>query len=315
MRKKEKKMLWKPPFIFFLPVIEMLVIGYITGNFFSLNDILDIIYSFCRLGLVVIGMSFVILSGGIDFSAGGQMALSGMLMAILIVQCRIPYAASFFITMAAGMFLGYLNGSISMDFGIEPSLETFGMMIILNGLVYTISGGHSVMRDVKEFQFWTGTASRMFPIAFLTLFLTWVTGKLLLEKTYPGRFLRAVGENPETAEFIGRNSRTIKIFAYMICSFMMTVTAAFMICYNHAATPFSGSEYMSDSLIACCAGGFSLRGGNGRLEEALAAALALVIFDDGIRTLGASQGITGFIKAVMLLIVLVINFKDKLQEM
>ena len=140
-------------------------------------------------------------------------------------------------------------------------------------------------------------------------------GKLLLEKTYPGRFLRAVGENPETAEFIGINSRRIKIFAYMICSFMMTVTAAFMICYNHAATPFSGSEYMSDSLIACCAGGFSLRGGNGRLEEALAAALALVIFDDGIRTLGASQGITGFIKAVMLLIVLVINFKDKLQEM
>ena len=313
MRKKEKKMLWKPPFIFFLPVIEMLVIGYITGNFFSLNNILNIIYRFSMLGLVVIGMSFVILSGGIDFSAGGQMALSGMLMAILIVQCRIPYAASFFITMAAGMFLGYLNGSISMDFGIEPSLETFGMMIILNGLVYTISGGHSVMGDVKEFQFWTGTASRIFPIAFLTLFLTWVTGKLLLEKTYPGRFLRAVGENPETAEFIGINSRRIKIFAYMICSFMMTVTAAFMICYNHAATPFSGSEYMSDSLIACCAGGFSLRGGNGRLEEALAA--ALVIFDDGIRTLGASQGITGFIKAVMLLIVLVINFKDKLQEM
>lgn len=315
MRKKEKKMLWKPPFIFFLPVIEMLVIGYITGNFFSLNNILNIIYRFSMLGLVVIGMSFVILSGGIDFSAGGQMALSGMLMAILIVQCRIPYAASFFITMAAGMFLGYLNGSISMDFGIKPSLETFGMMIILNGLVYTISGGHSVMGDVKEFQFWTGTASRIFPIAFLTLFLTWVTGKLLLEKTYPGRFLRAVGENPETAEFIGINSRRIKIFAYMICSFMMTVTAAFMICYNHAATPFSGSEYMSDSLIACCAGGFSLRGGNGRLEEALAAALALVIFDDGIRTLGASQGITGFIKAVMLLIVLVINFKDKLQEM
>ena len=58
-----------------------------------------------------------------------------------------------------------------------------------------------------------------------------------------------------------------------------------------------------------------MRGRNGRLEEALAAALALVIFDDGIRTLGASQGITGFIKAVMLLIVLVINFKDKLQEM
>ena len=287
MRKKEKKMLWKPPFIFFLPVIEMLVIGYITGNFFSLNNILNIIYRFSMLGLVVIGMSFVILSGGIDFSAGGQMALSGMLMAILIVQCRIPYAASFFITMAAGMFLGYLNGSISMDFGIEPSLETFGMMIILNGLVYTISGGHSVMGDVKEFQFWTGTASRIFPIAFLTLFLTWVTGKLLLEKTYPGRFLRAVGENPETAEFIGINSRRIKIFAYMICSFMMTVTAAFMICYNHAATTFS----------------------------ALAAALALVIFDDGIRTLGASQGITGFIKAVMLLIVLVINFKDKLQEM
>ena len=315
MRKKEKKMLWKPPFIFFLPVIEMLVLGYITGNFFSLNNILNIIYRFSMLGLVVIGMSFVILSGGIDFSAGGQMALSGMLMAILIVQCRIPYAASFFITMAAGMFLGYLNGSISMDFGIEPSLETFGMMIILNGLVYTISGGHSVMGDVKEYQFWTGTASRIFPIAFLTLFLTWVTGKLLLEKTYPGRFLRAVGENPETAEFIGINSRRIKIFAYMICSFMMTVTAAFMICYNHAATPFSGSEYMSDSLIACCAGGFSLRGGNGRLEEALAAALALVIFDDGIRTLGASQGITGFIKAVMLLIVLVINFKDKLQEM
>ena len=315
MRKKEKKMIWKPPFILFLPVIEMLVIGYLTGILFSLNNILNIIYRFSMLGLVVIGMSFVILSGGIDFSAGGQMALSGMLMAILIVQCRIPYAASFFITMAAGMFLGYLNGSISMDFGIEPSLETFGMMIILNGLVYTISGGHSVMGDVKEFQFWTGTASRIFPIAFLTLFLTWVTGKLLLEKTYPGRFLRAVGENPETAEFIGINSRRIKIFAYMICSFMMTVTAAFMICYNHAATPFSGSEYMSDSLIACCAGGFSLRGGNGRLEEALAAALALVIFDDGIRTLGASQGITGFIKAVMLLIVLVINFKDKLQEM
>jgi enterochelin esterase-like enzyme len=83
----------------------MLVIGYITGNFFSLNNILNIIYRFSMLGLVVIGMSFVILSGGIDFSAGGQMALSGMLMAILIVQCRIPYAASFFITMAAGMFL------------------------------------------------------------------------------------------------------------------------------------------------------------------------------------------------------------------
>lgn len=112
--------------------------------------------------------------------------------------------------------------------------------------------------DVKEFQFWTGTASRIFQLLFDT-FLTWVTGKLLLEKTYPGRFLRAVGENPETAEFIGINSRRIKIFAYMICSFMMTVTAAFMICYNHAATPFSGSEYMSDSLIACCAGGFSLR--------------------------------------------------------
>ena len=104
MRKKEKKMLWKPPFIFFLPVIEMLVIGYITGNFFSLNNILNIIYRFSMLGLVVIGMSFVILSGGIDFSAGGQMALSGMLMAILIVQCRIPMQHLFLLPWQQGCF-------------------------------------------------------------------------------------------------------------------------------------------------------------------------------------------------------------------
>ena len=75
-----------------------------------------------------------------------------------------------------------------MDFGIEPSLETFGMMIILNGLVYTISGGHSVMGDVKEFQFWTGTASRIFPIAFFdTFFLTWVTGKIVAGKNISGK--------------------------------------------------------------------------------------------------------------------------------
>lgn len=314
MKNKEKRISRKPVFIFLMPVIEMFVLEYITGHFFSMNNILNILYRFFMLGLVVIGMSFVILAGGIDFSVGGQITFFGMMMAILIVRFQIPYAAAFGIVMLTGMFLGYLNGSISIDFKIEPSVETFGMMIILNGLVYTISGGHSIMGEEEIFQFWPGESNKIFGAAFLALFIAYSISKLLLKKTYPGRFLRVVGENFETAEFIGINSRRVKILAYILCSFMMTITAAFTIGYSHVATPFSGSQYMSDSLIACCAGGFSLRGGSGRLEGALMAALILVIFDNGIRMLGLNQGITGFVKAVILLGVLVFSFRRKDQE-
>lgn len=311
MKNKEKKFSRKPIFVLLLPVIEMFVLEYITGHFFNLNNMLNILYRFSMLGLVVIGMSFVILTGGIDFSVGGQIAFSGMLMAILIIRFQFSYAAAFVIATLTGMLIGYLNGSISIDFKIEPSVETFGMMIILNGLVYTISGGHSIIGEGEIFQFWTGESNKIFGAAFLALFIAYSVSKLLLKKTYPGRFLHVVGENFETAEFIGINSRRVKILAYILCSFMMTITATFTIGYSHVATPFSGSEYMSDSLIACCAGGFSLRGGRGRIEGALMAALILVIFDNGMRILGLNQGSTGFVKAVILLGVLVFNFRRK----
>lgn len=295
--------------IYMLCLMEFLFFGYVADGFASGSNILNIIRQFSVLGIMVTGQCVVMISGCVDFSVGEQIAMDGMFLAMLLVHVKLPVWIAVSVTLAAGILFGVLNGIICSYLKIEPSLGTFGSMIFLNGLVYVIFKGHSILGLSGDLQVVRDFSLLNMPIAFWILVIIGGIGSFILNDTYWGRFLYATGENPEAAGYVGIDSRRIKMQAYIFCGVLTGIAAVITVSYNNAALPYVGNDYMSDCIVACSLGKISLTGGKGRLSEALTSALFVVMLTNGLRIMNMNNNLIGCIKGIILLLTLINYFR------
>lgn len=253
-------------------VILVVVVSVMNPSFVTPNNLLNLLRQVSINALIAFGMSFVILTGGIDLSVGSTLALSGALTAGLIANGISPMIAMLF-GMILGAFLGMINGLLIAKGGMAPFIATLATMTIYRGatLVYTDGNPITGIGDSFLFQFIGRGYLFGIPFPIIVMLVAFAVLYTLLHKTAFGKKTYAIGGNIHAARIAGVKSDKIQIIIYTISGFMASIAGIILTSRLNSAQPTAGQSYEMDAIAAVVLGGTSLSGGKG---DCLALSLA-----------------------------------------
>lgn len=260
-----------------------------TSNFLTANNNMNILRQVAINLVLACGMTFVILTAGIDLSVGSMLAVA----AVLGMHMSMPDAAPWLAIptfVLAGLVCGLINGTMVAYFNINPFVVTLGTMTALRGAAYLLANGTTVLnRDIPSFE-WLGNGD------FLAVpWLIWVAAAVsivswfILRKTILGLHIYAVGGNPTAARLTGIKVATVFLFVYAINGFYSGIAGAMSSSRLYAANGNWGVGYELDAIAAVVLGGTSLSGGVGSIWGTVIGALIIGVMNNGLTILGLSS--------------------------
>ncbi|GHT77560.1 ribose ABC transporter permease [Spirochaetia bacterium] len=297
--------------IYLIMLVVFVFFSIMSPIFFTTANLLNILRQVSMFGIVVVGVSLVTISGGADLSVGGQMAVIGMIAATLMVKFNVPIVFAVFISMAVGIMLGIINGLIAIKLNIFPMIVTLGTMLILNGLAFLVSGGYPIFGLPEAFKFLGQGYAKFIPVPVIIFIVVVAFGVVLLNKTYFGRFIYAMGGNPNAAHLAGINVNRMRVGVYALCGFLTSIASLIMLSRTNSAQPAAGSSYPFDCMTAICLGGVSVMGGTGSISGAIVGVLIIGVLNNGLQLLNCDINLVSVIKGIILIIAVGIDCVQK----
>ncbi len=298
----------------FATLVILLVFFSITSNnFFTFSNISGILLSTAVIGILALGTTFVIITGGIDLSIGTGMTLAAVMTGIFLVNMDLPLIVGVLGGIATGALMGLINGFNVAILGLPPFIATLAMMLIAQGLALVISGVRPIyFSDVEGFrEIALGTLVPGLPNAVLILFLLAIAAYLLLSKTILGRYTFAIGSNEEATRLSGVNTRKWKILIYTVSGVFTGIAGVVIAARLDSAQPQLGVGYELQAIAAVIIGGTSLLGGRGSIMGTVIGALIMSVLINGLRILSIQ---TEWQNVVVGLVILVAVFTDALRQ-
>ena len=275
--------------------------------FFTASNFLNVFQQIALNFVVAVGMTFVIISGGIDLSVGSNIALSGLLMGILMKNFGVPVILTILICILFSGLIGLINGVLISFLNLPPFIATLGMMSIVRGAAYTVTAGQPIYTFPKGF---TAISSRVGGIPLystLILIAVFLLGWYILRYTRIGRFTYAVGGNENCAKLSGINLRKVKCFVYMFSGLCCGVAALLLSSRLDSAVPTNADGQEMDAIAAVVIGGTSMSGGEGSMIGTLIGILIIGIIANGLNLLGVAQGPQKMVKGLIIVIAVIID--------
>lgn len=276
---------------FGLPLVFVLLcvaLGFSSEYFMTWRNWMDILRQTSINGILAVGMTYVILTRGIDLSVGSILAFSGLCSAMVAVQ-GYGLLAALSAGMFAGAVMGALNGFMVANLSIPPFVATLGMLSVGRGLTFILNDG-SPVTDLPEAYLALGTG-KLGPIgmpivifAIVALFF-W----LVLKYTTYGRYVYAVGGNEKSARTSGIGVRKVTFSVYVISGLLAGLAGIVLSARTTSALPQAGVSYELDAIAAVVIGGTSLSGGTGSIVGTLFGALLIGVINNGLNLLGVSS--------------------------
>lgn len=271
-------------------VLLILIIGtsIISNVFLTSRNFSNIITQSAPLGLVSIGQTFAILTGGIDLSIGSIVSLTSCLMTGILEKNAQLFIPVLILVIAVALLIGFLNGFLITKTGVHPLIVTLGMMSVVQGavLVYTKAPAGSIPEYFASLA-WGRIG--IFPVPLFYFGITAVGGFFILHRTVIGRHIYATGGNEEAARLSGINTNRVKIFVYMISALTAALTGVFLASRMGMGDPLAGDRYMLDSIVPVLIGGTSLIGGKGGLGGTIPGVFIFAILSNALNLLDVSS--------------------------
>ena len=294
-------------------VILLVFFSIASSNFFTFSNISGILLSTAVIGILALGTTFVIITGGIDLSIGTGMTLSAVMTGVFLVNMELPLIVGVLGGIATGALMGFINGFNISILGLPPFIATLAMMLIAQGLALVISGVRPIyFSGVEGFRgISLGTLVPGLPNAVLILFLLAIVAYVLLSKTILGRYTFAIGSNEEATRLSGVNTRKWKILIYTVAGVFTGIAGVVIAARLDSAQPQLGVGYELQAIAAVIIGGTSLLGGRGSIMGTLIGALIMSVLINGLRILSIQ---TEWQNVVVGLVILVAVFTDALRQ-
>lgn len=295
-------------------IVLCIILTLVSRNFLSSSNLLNILQQISINFTIALGMSFVILLGGIDLSVGSNTALSGLVMAILMKNLSLPVWLSIIFGIIFACLLGLTNGLLITFFNLPPFIATLGMMSIARGAAYTITKGQPVFTFPPAF---TAITERVAGIPLFTLIIMvilFIASAYVLKYTRFGRYIYAIGGNENCSILSGINVKFIKASAYVITGFASGVAAVLLTSRLDSAVPTNAAGYEMDAISAVVIGGISMSGGEGRISGTLIGALIIGVIANGLNLLNIAQGAQQMVKGVIIVIAVIIDVLRRRQK-
>lgn len=293
--------------IYILLVVVFAFFSIVAPNFLAAKNVINILRQVSMFGIVVVGVSMVMIGGGMDLSVGMQMAVDGMLVGYMMVNMNLPILLSAVITIVVGCILGAANGVVAVKLHIAPIIVTLGTMLILQGVAYLITGGYPITGMPEAFKFIGQGYVGIIPVPVIIFAIFIIFGAVVMNKTYLGRYIYALGGNKEAARLAGINVDKLTIMVYTFCGFAAGIAALIMVGRTNASQPGAGSSYSFDCMTAACLGGISIAGGEGRISGTVIGVIILGILDNGLVLMSVNSNWQSVIKGAILLAAVAID--------
>lgn len=264
-----------------------------SPNFMQWSNIIGILLSTAVIGILALGATFVIITGGIDLSVGTVMTLSAVMTGIIVVTADLPIILGVLGGIATGAFCGMLCGVAITKLQIPPFIATLAMMMIAKGLALVFSGAAPIyFTDQPTFAkiaMGNMIPGVTIPNAVIIFFILGIVAAVILSKTILGRVNFAIGSNEEATKLSGINVDRWKIAIYSLAGAFTGIAGVLMASRLNSAQPALGQGYELEAIAAVVIGGTSLSGGKGTIVGTIIGALIMSVLTNGLRVLSIPQ--------------------------
>ena len=276
------------------------VMTILSPVFLTVTNIRNVVRQSSIFGVMAIGMTFVILTGGIDLSVGSVLAIAGAIAAGMLKggAGMLPVVA---LALVIGIGCGLANGLIITIGRIAPFVVTLGMMSIARSLTLIYTKGYPISGFSGPFRFIGGGDIASIPFPIIVFALTVVIAWLILTQTRLGRYTYAIGGNEETVKLSGINSNRYKVIVYVISGITAAMSALILTSRLNSAEPVAGQGYELDVIASVVIGGTSLSGGTGSVWGTLIGALLIGVINNGMNLLGISPYFQLLVKGLIII--------------
>ena len=293
--------------------IELAAFTIFAPYFAKPRNFKNILRQVAEIGMMTVPLTLLLISGFMDLSVGSILGLSGVITGMLM-RDGLPISLALAAGVGAGVLVGLLNGFLIGGLKIQGVVVTIGTQVMIRGLCYIITEGRAVSGYPQAF-FAINQEVLGVPLSVLVWLLLSVAAMVVLERSYVGRNLKAIGNNQNTALYSGVRVTRYKIWLFAVCGLITAVASIFLIGRISSAEATLGSGYELDVITAALLGGVSIMGGSGTLQGAMLGIVIIGVLRNGLNMMGMSVIYQSIILGVLLLIAVVERKKGKTKRM
>ncbi|MFD1934395.1 MULTISPECIES: ABC transporter permease [Nonomuraea] len=286
-------------------VVLAVALSLLSSDFLSVSNLLNVGVQAAVTAILAFGATFVIITGGIDLSVGSVAALSAITLAYLSTTSGLPWPLATLIALAVGVVCGLANAALIAYGKLPPFIATLAMLGIARGLALVISQGSPIAMP-DEVSHVGDTIAGYLPVPVLVMVVMGVIAAVILNRTYVGRAMYAIGGNEEAARLSGIKVNRMKLVTYALSGGFAAVAGIVLASRLASAQPQAAAGYELDAIAAVVIGGASLSGGKGRAFGTFVGALILAVLRNGLNLLSVSafwqQVVIGVVIALAVLV-------------
>lgn len=282
-----------------------LVLSLLSDRFLTVGNLTNVLRQSTINLIIAVGMTYVILTAGIDLSVGAVLALSTVVTADLL-QRGIPMIPTVLLGLTLGGVLGMASGLLISRVKVPPFVATLGMMTVARGLALTYTQGRPITGMPDAFRFIGTGYLGPIPMPIIVAGVTFLAGYLLLTRTRMGMNIYALGNNPVAAHYTGIATNNYITFVYVLAGSLAALAGMILVARLDSAQPTAGISFEFDAIAAVVVGGTSFAGGEGSLLGTLLGVLVISVLSNGLNLLNVSSFyqpvVTGVVIALALLL-------------
>ena len=287
-----------------------LLLWILTPHFLTVANALNVMEQTSINAIVAVGMTYVIISGGIDLSVGSIVALAGVVLAGAL-KAGWPMPAAIAAGLGVGAACGVINGLVIAFGRLPPFIMTLGMMSVARGAALLVTDGRPISGFDATFRSIATGRVLGVPAPIVLTLVIYAAAHFVLSRTRFGRYVYGIGGNEEATRLSGVNVRFHKTMVYVVSGAASAIAAVLLTARLNTAQPIAGIMYELDAIAAVVIGGTSLSGGEGNLGGTLIGALTMGVLRNGLNLLGVSSFLQQLVIGVVIIVAVLVDILVK----
>ncbi|KGE19308.1 ABC transporter permease [Paenibacillus wynnii] len=287
-------------------ILIVVSLSVVSGDFLTAGNFFNVLRQISINALIAFGMTFVILTGGIDLSVGSILALSSSLAAGLMAGGMNTWLAVI-IGLVGGMLMGMVNGILITKGKVAPFIATLATMTVFRGLTLVYTQGKPITGFKEDFSFIGKGYFLQIPMPIIWMVVSFAVLYIILKHTTFGRRVYALGSNEEATWLSGINTTKVKIMVYSISGLLAATSGMILSSRLNSAQPTAGGAFELDAIAAVVLGGTSLSGGKGWIVGTLIGAMIIGVLDNGLNLMNVSSFYQQVVKGIVILIAVLLD--------
>lgn len=293
-------------------LLLIIILSNASSSFFTTKNFLNILKQASITSILAFGMTFVLLTGGIDLSVGSVTALASVFAAYFgVAEKGYPLIVCFAAALLVGLLCGAINGIGVAYIGLPPFIMTLGMMNVARGAAKVFTGGVPIFGLTTEFANVASGKLMGVPNLVYYMIAIFIIGWIVLKNTVYGRRIYAIGGNVDAARLSGVNVKAHTMSVYMVCGLLAGLCGMLMASRITSGNATTAEAYEMDAIAAAVIGGVSMTGGAGSISGTLIGAFILIVIQNGFDILGISPFYKQIVQGAIIVLAVLLDIKSR----